>query len=105
MEMEKVTAILEKKLPVENLSSQKGDFTKQKIVISFDNESDYPQKILIEQFGDKMDLIKDLVEWKQYVFYLNYHVNYWNQTAFGSVSTWKVEPVEAAKPAESELPF
>jgi hypothetical protein len=53
-----------------------------------------------------MDLIKDLVEWKQYVFYLNYRVNYWNQTAFGGVSTWKVEPVEAAKPAESEeLPF
>ena len=111
--MEKVVAKLERKLPVVVKKTKDGsDFKTQKIVIVWDETSEYPSRLVLEQGWDKrIELLENLVEGQTYEFYLTYRVNYWTgtdgvETAFGSVSAWKYEEVDGSNnTAKDELPF
>jgi len=86
------------------------DFVSQKVLVEFDVDEEYPSRIVLEQWWDrKIEVVKQLEEWKEYIFSLNFRANEWtdanwNNTAFGSISAWKAEPI-VDNSQKSDLPF
>jgi len=89
------------------------DFKSMKVLIEWDREEEYPSRIVLEQWWDKKcEVAKSLQEWKEYIFSLNFRANErsdanWTQTAFGSISAWRAQPMLEGWTAEdnSWLPF
>lgn len=75
------------------------DFTSQKVLVVFDEDAEFPSKIVLEQWWEKkIEVVKWLEEWKRYLFDLNFRWNVWtdpnwNETAFGSISAWRAQPM------------
>ena len=80
-------------------TSAKGDWTKQDFVI--ETEGDYPKKICINSFNNKVDLsawkIGDVV-----TVSVNIESREYNGKWYTNVSAWKIDLVEAG--GNSELP-
>lgn len=96
--------------PVTRKTKDGSDFVSQKVLVEFDIDEEFPSRIVLEQWWDrKIEVVKSLEEWKEYIFSLNFRANEWtdanwNNTAFGSISAWKAEPI--VDPAKDEsLPF
>lgn len=95
--------------PVTKKAKDGSDFTTQKVLVVFDEDAEFPSKIVLEQWGTKkIDVARALEEGKEYLFSLNFRANTWtdpngNETAFGSISAWKAEPF--VDPENSWLPF
>lgn len=107
--MDKLIAKVERKFPIVSKTTKDGgEFKTQKIVIVWDEDSEYPSRMILEQGGDKkISVANELVEGKKYSFNLTYRVNYWKdsnnmETAFGSVSAWSVDQIEEEN---KTLPF
>lgn len=109
---ETLTARVEKKFPVVIKKMKDGsDFPTQKVLVTFDEESEFPSKIVLEQAGEKkIKVSEEMVEGAVYDLSMNYRANVWtdpngNETAFGSISAWRADLVEEAKKAPEDLPF
>lgn len=108
-----IIAKVEKKLPVQVRKTKDGsDFKTQKVVVVFNEQDEYPSKMVLEQWGDKkIELANSLVEWKTYEFSLNRRANYWTwndwvETAFSSVSAWRADEQQSSSAnTEDVLPF
>lgn len=89
------------------------DFTTQKVLVSWDNNEEFPSKIVLEQWWQKkIDVVNSLEEWKTYLFDLNFRANVWtdpngNETAFWSISAWRAQPMLEGWTSEETwwLPF
>lgn len=89
------------------------DFTTQKVLVSWDNDEEFPSKLVLEQWWQKkIDVVKSLEEGKTYLFDLNFRANVWtdpngNETAFWSISAWRAQPMENAVSHQDDnsLPF
>ena len=87
------------------------DFRTRKVLIEFNSEKDYPDRIVLEQGWDKkLELVSHLQEGKRYRFHLWYRANEWTDkewrdTAFWSISAWRIEPLEDDNWYQSDLPF
>lgn len=100
-------------LPVTKKTKTWEDFTTQKVLVWWGYENEFPSKIVLEQWWQKkIDVVKSLEEWKTYLFDLNFRWNIWtdpngNETAFGSISAWRAQPMENAvsKAEDTSLPF
>lgn len=113
--METLKAKVEKIYPVTARATKDGSqFKTQKVLISFDNDNEYPSKMVLEQGGDKkIELVQELQEGREYEFYLNFRANTWldpktnMETAFGSISAWRADKIETTedKVASGEYPF
>jgi len=96
--------------PVTRKTKDGSDFVSQKVLVEFDVDEEYPSRIVLEQWWDrKIEVVKQLEEWKEYIFSLNFRANEWtdanwNNTAFGSISAWKAEPI-VDNSQKSDLPF
>lgn len=95
--------------PVTRKTKDGSDFTSQKVLIEFDRQDEYPSRLVLEQWWDrKIEVVKKLEEWKEFLFRLNFRANErkdasWNETAFWSISARSAEPMEEA--ATDNLPF
>ena len=83
-----------------------------KVLIEFNSEKDYPDRIVLEQGWDKkLDVVSHIEEWKKYRFYLWYRANErtdknWVDTAFWSISARRIEDLNwATSNWQSDLPF
>ncbi len=111
--MESVIAKVERKFPIVSKTTKDGsEFKTQKVVIVFNEDDEYPSKMILEQGGDKKIAVADkMVEGKKYKFNLSYRVNYWTdsnnmETAFGSISAWSIEDAdEGSSAVDNTLPF
>ena len=86
------------------------DFVSQKVLVEWNRDQEFPSRMVLEQWGDKkIEVVKGLQEWHEYIFSLNFRANEWkdanwNETAFGSISAWKAEEMHDWASEES-LPF
>lgn len=88
------------------------EFRSRKVLIEFNSEKDYPDRIVLEQGWDKkLDVVSHVEEWKKYRFYLWYRANErtdknWVDTAFWSISARRIEDLNwATSNWQSDLPF
>lgn len=85
------------------------DFVSQKVLVEWNRDQEFPSRMVLEQWGDKkIEVVKGLQEWHEYIFSLNFRANEWkdangNETAFGSISARKAEEMHDA--ATDPLPF
>lgn len=105
-QLNEVVARVEKIYPKVERETSNGPFITQKVLVVFNEENEYPSKIVLEQSGKKIDIVGQIEEGKRYTFSLNFRGNTWTdkngiETAFGSVSAWRVEPEEEERP----MPF
>ena len=111
--MESVIAKVERKFPIVSKTTKDGsEFKTQKVVIVFNEDDEYPSKMILEQGWDKKIAVAEkMIEWKKYKFNLSYRVNYWTdsnnmETAFGSISAWSIEDAdEGNSTVDNSLPF
>lgn len=90
------------------------DFPTQRVLVERDRDAEYPSRMVLEQsWAKKVELVKTLKEWSEYIFKLNRRANErsdaaGNKTAFGSISAWRADEVidntQNANDANS-LPF
>lgn len=113
-QLTEVEARVEKIYPAVTKDTSKWQFTTQKVLIVFNEDNEYPSKIVLEQASSKMEIVEKIKEWQTYLFSLNFRGNDWTDpktgipTAFGSISAWRVQDVDGNEPAsekETELPF
>lgn len=103
--MESVEAVVLKIFDITSRTTKSWDeFRTRKVLIEFNSEKEYPDRIVLEQWWDKkLDLVASLEEGKAYRFYLGYRANEWTDkngvpTAFGSISAWRIEPLDESLP-------
>lgn len=113
--MNKVEAQVVKVFKPVTKETKSGDkFTTQNVLIEFNQNQEYPSRIVLQQGGEKgVKIASELTEGSYYTFHLNYRTNEWTnpntgeETAFGSISTWKAEVLAQASSTSSdmELPY
>lgn len=70
-------------------------FEVKKIKVEFPSgNEDFPHRVLIEQSWNKIPLADNLVEWKEYKFYIDFKTNDRKDTTFWTITAWKIEPLE-----------
>jgi hypothetical protein len=107
-----ITGKLIHKLSRESGTANSGkDWQKQTIVIE-EIAGQYPKKIAIDFFGDKVDLIADLKKDEVLTVAVNIESREYNKRWFTNVGGWKLETKEAeaeqtpeAEVATDDLPF
>lgn len=123
-ESPKLTATIVQFMPQERGESKSGkEWVKQGLLV--ETEGQYPEKVLLTLFGDKM--IGDAERYSigdNLLFHLNIKAREWNGKWFNDVSCWKIEmsgnsgrsnqtapppakaqPAQASKPVSEPLPF
>lgn len=111
--MESIIARVERKFPIVIKTTYDGrEFKTQKVVIIWDEDAEYPSKILLEQWGDKKIAVAEkMIEGEKYKFNLTYRVNYWKdgsnfETAFWNISAWSIEDPEENDQIDDDIfPF
>ncbi len=114
--MNSVIAKVERKFPIVCKTTKDGsEFKTQKVVIVFNEEEEYPSKIILEQWGDnKIAVTEKIMEGQTYKFNLQYRVNYWKdsnnmETAFWTISAWSIEMIDEwnsnTEDEDMDLPF
>ena len=110
--MEFVDALVLKIFDITSRTTKSWDeFRTRKVLIEFNSEKDYPDRIVLEQGWDKkLDLVTNLQEGKKYRFHLWYRANErtdkeWIDTAFWSISAWRIESLDEDNGYQPDLPF
>jgi len=84
------------KLPIEQVKGKNGkEWQKGVVVVETDSDSDYPKKLAIQLFGDKVDKIYNPL--KIYNFYelsLNVESKEFNGRWFTEASAWRYEFID-----------
>lgn len=110
MEKKELQAYVVRIYPAVTRKTKDGsDFVSQKVLVEWDRESEFPSRLVLEQWWDKkIEVVKKLEEGKEFLLSLNFRANEWtdsswNETAFWSISAWKAEPIEWS--STNDLPF
>lgn len=111
MEKKELQAYVVRIYPAVTRKTKDGsDFVSQKVLVEWDRDSEFPSRLVLEQGWDKkIEVVKNLKEGNEYIFSLNFRANSWtdanwNETAFGSISAWKAEEINASW-TTWDLPF
>ena len=101
--MEFVDALVLKIFDITSRTTKSWDeFRTRKVLIEFNSEKDYPDRIVLEQGWDKkLDLVANLQEGKKYRFHLWYRAN----ERFWSISAWRIESLDEDNGYQPDLPF
>lgn len=95
-----ITAKLIELLPVQTGTSQKGDWSKQDIIV--ETEEQYPRKICISIWGDKIDpdqlVIGNLLQ-----ININIESREFNGRWYTDVRAWKIEVVSTNSIPKNDL--
>lgn len=88
-----------KLLPEQNGESQRGPWKKQDMVIETNEQ--YPKKIAITCWGDKVDEIQSLSPGTQVKVAINIESREYNERWYTDVKAWKIEAGGASQPADN----
>lgn len=113
--MNKVDAQVIKIFPIQEKITKSGDtFQTQLVLIEFNQEQEYPSRIVLHQSGEKgIKQAEQLKENAFYTFNLNFRANKWKnpetevETAFGTISAWRIDPIaeQASSVGSDYLPY
>jgi len=110
--MEFVDALVLKIFDITSRTTKSWDeFRTRKVLIEFNSEKDYPDRIVLEQGWDKkLDLVTNLQEGEKYRFHLWYRANErtdkeGRDTAFWSISARRIESLDEDNGYQPDLPF
>jgi len=96
-----LTAKLVELLPLQTGTSSKGEWRKQNIVV--ETEEQYPKKICISVWGDKIDA--KLQPGNKLKIDFDIESREYNQRWYTDVKAWKIELANANAPGESAPPI
>ncbi len=84
------------KLPIETGTSKNGkEWQKGVVIVETDSDSDYPKKLAIQLFGDKVDKIYNALKIDNfYELSLNVESKEFNGRWFTEVSAWRYEFID-----------
>lgn len=98
-------------------SDQTKSFTTQNVLIEFDQDQEYPSRMVLQFSGRAIeDVIPTLTVNSYYAFSLNFRANEWTNpetnkaTAFGTIGCWKAAPLgqvdqTTTSVVDDDLPF
>ncbi|MEG0252478.1 MAG: DUF3127 domain-containing protein [Muribaculaceae bacterium] len=75
-------------LPITTGESAKGEWRSQEIVI--ETEGEYPKKICVKFFGDKVDISQNLKELQEVTAYINLESREYMGRWYTSANCWRI---------------
>src|SRR5271157_3747818 len=88
-------------MPVQNISSQKGQMKKLEFVIEI--ESKFPRKVCFAMWNDKIDMLKAKAGEKTKVFF-DLESREYNGRWYTEAKAWKVESASLQEPQIDDIP-
>lgn len=92
---------LVKLLPVQSGESARGPWKKQEMIIETNEQ--YPKKVAITCWGDKVDEIQNLAEGTNLQIAINVESREFNERWYTDVRAWKID-VQGAAPTNTSAP-
>jgi len=80
----------------------KNNLRKKTFVLEEISDKQYKGSIVIDLIKDKVDLIKDCVEWDVVTAELNFRANEYNGKWYNGISAWKIDVQDSTS---WDLPF
>ena len=80
------------------------------IVLEEQSEKEFKSSIVVDIFGDRVDMVKDYNVWDKVNAYLNSRAKEYNGRRFNSISAWRLEKMDgtatsASQSQSDDLPF
>ncbi|MCB9263266.1 MAG: DUF3127 domain-containing protein [Flavobacteriales bacterium] len=88
-----------KLLPMQSGQSQRGPWKKQEMILETNEQ--YPKKIAISCWSEKVDEIQNLAAGTNIKVSINIESREYNDKWYTDVRAWKIEPLQASQPVDN----